>query len=148
MKNLILLFTLFLHASVFSQNLKPESVVGFWKLKEAGFYENEKKVSKEFSNCRLMRNYTIWDNGYAIYNYIEGSDGHCIPSEPRLTFWRIVENRIQFYIEDHIYEDKVVKINSDGTITFESYRENQIVDSDKSFEKLVNTISYDILEKQ
>lgn len=148
MKNLIVVFTLFLSGILFAQQLKPETILGFWKLKEAGFYEKEKKVSKNFDNCRLMRNYTIWDNGYAIYNYVEGSTGDCTPSEPRLTFWRIVDNRIQFYIDDYIFEDNVVKTNPDGTITFETYKEKLVEDSDKNFEKLVNSISYDILEKQ
>jgi len=41
-----------------------------------------------------------------------------------------------------------VKINQDNTITFETYIDKKIVDSDKEFEKIANTISYDILRKQ
>ena len=95
-----------------------------------------------------MRNYTIWDNNYAIYNYIEGSNGNCLPSEPRLTLWRIVDNRIQFYIDDSILEERIVKINEDKTITFETFLDKKIVDTDKNFEKIANTISYDILRRE
>ncbi|MFV0210444.1 lipocalin family protein [Empedobacter falsenii] len=147
MKKLIFILTLFLANIAFSQELKKENVLGFWKLKEAGFYEAGKKISKYFDNCRLMRNYTIWDNGYAIYNYVEGRNGNCFPSEPRLTLWRIVENRIQFYIDDYVFEDKIVKVNEDNSITFETFTEKKIMDSDKNYEKIANTISYDILEK-
>ncbi len=148
MKKIILILLILFSSKMFSQQLKPDNVIGFWKLQESGFYENGKKVSKEFDDCRLMRNYTIWDNGYAIYNYVEGSNGNCFPSEPRLTLWRIVDNRIQFYIDDYIFEDRIVKINQDKTITFETYIDKKIIDSDKEFEKIANTISYDILRKQ
>lgn len=89
MKKLILIIMFLFGTNLFSQDLKSEDVIGFWKLKEAGFYENGKNISKEFDNCRLMRNYTILDNGFAIYNYVEGRDGDCLPSEPRLTFGRL-----------------------------------------------------------
>ena len=148
MKNFILILTFGLSSTTFSQSLNPKDVIGFWKLKEAGFYEDGKNVNKNFDNCRLLRNYTIWDNGFAIYNYFEGSDGNCIVSEPRLTKWKIVENRIQFYIDDYIYQEEVVKVINEQSITFETYKKDKIVDKDKFFEKIANSISYQILEKQ
>jgi len=133
-----------------AQKLNKENVIGFWKLKEAGFYEGKKKIVKEFDNCRLMRNYAIREDGFAIYNYAEGSVGNCSPSEPRLSFWRLVDNRIQFYVDDHnILEEVEVTINKDHTITFSSYIPKQTkVEGDALAEKIVNTIHYDILEKQ
>lgn len=133
-----------------AQKLTKENVTGFWKLKEAGFYEDKKKVVKEFDNCRLMRNYAIREDGFAIYNYVEGNTGDCSPSEPRLSFWRIVENRIQFYVDDkNILEEVEVTMNKDNTITFSSYiPKRKKVDGDTLAEKIVNTIHYDILEKQ
>ncbi|MBO9690708.1 lipocalin family protein [Chryseobacterium sp.] len=133
-----------------AQKLNKENVIGFWKLKEAGFYEGKKKVVKEFDNCRLMRNYAIREDGFAIYNYAEGSVGNCSPSEPRLSFWRLVDNRIQFYVDDHnILEEVEVTINKDHTITFSSYIPKQTkVEGDALAEKIVNTVHYDILEKQ
>lgn len=133
-----------------AQKLTKENVTGFWKLKESGFYENQKKVVKEFDNCRLMRNYAIREDGFAIYNYIEGKSGDCSPSEPRLSFWRIVENRIQFYVDDkNILEEVEVTINKDHTITFSSYiPEQKKVNGDAFAEKIANTVHYDILEKQ
>jgi len=133
-----------------AQKLRNEDVTGFWKLKEAGFYENKKKVVKQFDNCRLMRNYAIREDGFAIYNYVEGKVGDCSPSEPRLSFWRIVENRIQFYVDDqNILEEVEVTMNKDNTITFSSYiPEQKKVNGDALAEKIVNTVHYDILEKQ
>lgn len=133
-----------------AQKLTKENVTGFWKLKEAGFYEGKKKVIKEFDNCRLMRNYAIREDGFAIYNYIEGESGDCSPSEPRLSFWRIIENRIQFYVDDkNILEEVEVTINKDHTITFSSYiPERKKVNGDTFAEKIANTVHYDILEKQ
>lgn len=133
-----------------AQKLNKENVIGFWKLKEAAFYEGKKKVVKEFDNCRLMRNYAIREDGFAIYNYAEGSVGNCSPSEPRLSFWRLVDNRIQFYVDDHnILEEVEVTINKDHTITFSSYIPKQTkVEGDALAEKIVNTVHYDILEKQ
>ncbi len=120
-----------------AQKLNKENVIGFWKLKEAGFYEGKKKVVKEFDNCRLMRNYAIREDGFAIYNYAEGSVGNCSPSEPRLSFWRMVDNRIQFYVDDHnILEEVEVTINKDHTITFSSYIPKQTkVEGDALAEK-------------
>ena len=133
-----------------AQNVTKENVTGFWKLKEAGFYEGKKKVVKEFDNCRLMRNYAIREDGFAIYNYVEGKTGDCSPSEPRLSFWRIVENRIQFYVDDqNILEEVEVTLNNDKTITFSSYIPKKTkVNGDALAEKIVNTVHYDILEKQ
>lgn len=133
-----------------AQSLTKENVTGFWKLKEAGFYEDQKKVVKQFDNCRLMRNYAIREDGFAIYNYVEGKTGDCSPSEPRLSFWRIVENRIQFYVDDkNILEEVEVIINKDHTITFSSYIPKKTkVNGDAFAEKIVNTVHYDILEKQ
>ncbi|CAM3109007.1 hypothetical protein DRF59_19870 [Chryseobacterium flavum] len=133
-----------------AQTLKKEQVTGFWKLKESGFYEDNKKVIKDFDHCRLMRNYAIREDGFAIYNYTEGSTGNCAPSEPRLSFWRIVENRIQFYINDqNILEEVVVTMNGDGTVTFSSYIPERVkIDGDALAEKIANTVHYDILEKQ
>jgi hypothetical protein len=135
---------------VSAQKLTKENVTGFWKLKEAGFYENKKKVVKQFDNCRLMRNYAIREDGFAIYNYVEGTTGDCSPSEPRLSFWRIVDNRIQFYVdEQNILEEVEVTINKDDTITFSSYiPERKKVNGDAFAEKIANTVHYDILEKQ
>ncbi len=99
---------------------------------------------------RLMRNYAIREDGFAIYNYVEGKSGDCSPSEPRLSFWRIVENRIQFYVDDkNILEEVEVTINKDHTITFSSYiPEPKKVNGDAFAEKIANTVHYDILEKQ
>ncbi|MGX5685481.1 lipocalin family protein [Chryseobacterium cucumeris] len=147
----IFFLTSFLTVSLVSaQKLTKESVTGFWKLKEAGFYEGKNKVIKEFDNCRLMRNYAIREDGFAIYNYVEGKSGDCSPSEPRLSFWRIVENRIQFYVDDkNILEEVEVTINKDHTITFSSYiPEPKKVNGDAFAEKIANTVHYDILEKQ
>ncbi|SIS64322.1 Lipocalin-like domain-containing protein [Chryseobacterium ureilyticum] len=130
-----------------AQKLKKEDVVGFWKLKESGFYEGKKKEKKDFDNCLLMRNYTIREDGFAIYNRIEGSVGNCIPTEPSLSFWKIVDNRIQFYInKDTIIDEVEVTLNSDKTITFTSYIPQPIKDKDPNLEKMLNTIYYDVLE--
>ncbi|SFN02421.1 Lipocalin-like domain-containing protein [Algoriella xinjiangensis] len=147
MKKQLVIFFLVVSSSLFAQSIKQNDVVGFWKLKESGFFEDGKKVNKDFDNCRLLRNYSIWDNGYAIYSYFEGSNGDCFPSEPRLTNWRLIDNRIQFYINDDVLEEKIVKLNNDNSITLETYRKEKIVDDDKFFEKIANTISYDIIEK-
>ncbi|MDC8099670.1 lipocalin family protein [Chryseobacterium rhizosphaerae] len=143
-------FLMAAYLSVNAQKLAKENVIGFWKLKEAGFYENKEKTVKDFDNCRLMRNYAIREDGFAVYNYTEGSVGDCMPSEPRLSFWRIVENRIQFYVDDkNILEEVTVTLNKDKTMTFSSYIPEQIkVKGDPATEKIINTIHYDILEKQ
>jgi len=132
-----------------AQKIKKEDVIGFWKLKEAGFYENGKKVVKDFDDCRLMRNYSIREDGFAIYNRIEGSSGNCTPSESRLSFWKINEDRIVFYVEDQILEESVITLNKDKTITLSSYIPTRIkVDGDELAKKVMNTVHYDILEKQ
>ncbi|MDR6920170.1 lipocalin family protein [Chryseobacterium sp. 2987] len=132
-----------------AQKIKKEDVIGFWKLKEAGFYEEGKKVVKDFDDCRLMRNYSIREDGFAVYNRIEGSSGNCTPTEPRLSFWKITENRIQFYVGDQVLEESVVTLNKDKTITLSSYiPENIKVAGDTLAEKVINTVHYDILEKQ
>lgn len=132
---------------VSAQQLKKEDVIGFWKLKESGFYEGKKKVIKDFDQCRLMRNYAIREDGFAIYNYVEGSVGDCTISEPRLSFWRLIDNRIQFYIDEkNILEDVVVTLNTDKTMTFSSYIPKPVKDKDAMLEKMLNTIHYDILE--
>ena len=132
-----------------AQKIKKEEVIGFWKLKEAGFYEERKKVVKDFDDCRLMRNYSIREDGFAVYNRIEGSSGNCTPTEPRLSFWKITENRIQFYVGDQILEESVVTLNKDKTITLSSYIPEHIkVAGDALAEKVMNTVHYDILEKQ
>jgi len=143
----ILFFTM---SSLFNaQQLNKESITGFWKLKEAGFYENKKKVIKDFDNCRLMRNYSIRDDGFAIYNYMEGNSGNCMPSEPRLSFWRIVGDRLQFYVGNQILEEVIVAFNQDKTVTFTTYRAGYTkLDGDALSEKIMNTTHYDILEKQ
>ncbi|WP_353146095.1 lipocalin family protein [Chryseobacterium sp.] len=150
MKRLLLSSALVLTSFVGAQQLKKEEVTGFWKLKESGFYENKKKVIKNFDNCRLMRNYAIREDGFAIYNYVEGSAGDCSPSEPRLSFWRIVGNRIQFYVdEQNILEEVVVTLNKDKTITFSDYIPEKIkMDGDALTEKVLNTVHYSILEKR
>lgn len=133
-----------------AQKLTQNNVVGFWKLKEAGFYDSKNKVIKEFDNCRLMRNYAIREDGFAVYNYIEGTVNDCSPSEPRLSFWRIVENRIQFYVDDqNILEEVEVTLNKDNTMTFSSYNPKPTkIDGDALAEKMANTIHYEILEKK
>ena len=142
---ILLAFSAFMSA----QKLKKEDVTGFRKLKESGSYENKARVKKDFDNCLLMRNYTLRDDGFAIYNYIEGSTGNCLPSEPRLSLWKIVDNRIQFYIgKDTIIEEVMVSFNKDNTMTFSSYIPTPVKDKDPKLEKVLNMIHYDVLEKQ
>ncbi|MFZ4929183.1 lipocalin family protein [Chryseobacterium sp. Mn2064] len=147
-------FSLVLLTAVFpfinAQKLSKDNVIGFWKLKESGFYENNRKVVKDFDNCRLMRNYAIRADGFAVYNYTEGSVGDCSPSEPRLSFWRIVDNRIQFYVDDNnILEEVVVTFNKDKTMTLSDYKPEYVkMKGDALTEKVMNTIHYDILERQ
>lgn len=132
-----------------AQKLKKEDVIGFWKLKESGFYEDKRKVMKDFDNCRLMTNYAIREDGFAVYNYVEGSVADCLPSEPRLSFWRIVGNRLQFFAdEQNILEEVVVTLNKNKTITFSSYIPTPIKDKDANLEKMLNTIHYEVLEKR
>lgn len=147
MKRLLLTTALVLSAVVSAQKLKKEDVIGFWKLKESGFYEGKKKVVKDFDNCRLMRNYALREDGFAVYNYIEGKAGDCIPSEPRLSFWKVIDNRIQFYMDDNnILEEVVVTVNKDKTMTFSSYIPVPVKDKDPELEKMLNTVHYDIVE--
>ncbi|MCE3074696.1 lipocalin-like domain-containing protein [Chryseobacterium gwangjuense] len=132
---------------VSAQKLKKEDVIGFWKLKESGFYEGKKKIVKDFDQCRLMRNYSIREDGFAIYNYVEGNVGDCTISEPRLSFWRIEDNRIQFYADEkNILEEVVVTLNKDKTMTFSSYIPEPVKDKDAMLEKMLNTIHYDVVE--
>lgn len=132
---------------VSAQKLKKEEVIGFWKLKESGFYEGSKKTVKAFNQCRLMRNYSIREDGFAIYNYVEGEVGNCTISEPRLSFWRLTDNRIQFYIDEkNILEEVEVTLNKDKTITFSTYIPEPVKDKDAMLEKMLNTVHYDILE--
>lgn len=142
---LLLVFSSLLSA----QKLTKEDVTGFWKLKESGSYENKTRVKKDFDNCLLMRNYTLRDDGFAIYNYTEGSTGNCLPSEPRLSLWKIVDNRIRFYIgKDTIVEEVMVTLNKkDNTMTFSSYIPVPAKDNDPKLEKVLNMIHYDVLEK-
>ncbi|BAP32115.1 uncharacterized protein CHSO_3078 [Chryseobacterium sp. StRB126] len=147
MKRLLFSSALVFGVLASAQGLKREDVIGFWKLKESGFYEGKNKVVKDFDNCQLMRNYAIREDGFAVYNYIEGKVGDCIPSEPRLTFWKIIDNRIQFYADDkNILEEVVVTVNKDKTMTFSSYIAVPVKDKDPELEKLLNTIHYDIVE--
>lgn len=147
MKKLLFSSALVFSALISAQKLKKENVIGFWKLKESGFYEGKKKVVKNFDKCRLMRNYLIREDGFAIYNYIEGDVENCIASEPRLSFWKVVENRIQFYVDDkNVLEEVVVTVNKDNTMTFSSYIPVPVKDSDPELEKMLNTIHYDIVE--
>lgn len=140
-------FVLLCSGLVNAQKLKKEDVTGFWKLKESGFYEGKKKVVKAFNQCRLMRNYSIREDGFAIYSYVEGETGNCSISEPRLSFWRVVDNRIQFYVDEkNILEEVVVTLNKDKTITFSSYIPETVKDKDATLEKILNTHHYDILE--
>ncbi|SDI83649.1 lipocalin-like domain-containing protein [Chryseobacterium jejuense] len=144
-----LLFSSAVVFSVFAsaQKLKREDVIGFWKLKESGFYEGKKKIVKDFDNCRLMRNYAIREDSFAVYNYIGGKVGDCLPSEPRLSFWKIIDNRIQFYVDDkNILEEVVVTLNKDKTMTFSSYIPVPVKDKDLELEKILNTIHYNIVE--
>ncbi len=149
-KIFVLAFFMAVSPLVKAQKLTKENVTGFWKLKESGFYEDNRKVVKQFDNCRLMRNYAIREDGFAIYSYVEGKTGDCNTSEPRLSFWRIVENRIQFYVDDqNILEEVEVTLNKDHTITFSSYIPKRTsVNGDALAEKIVNTVHYDILEKK
>ncbi|MFP3834073.1 lipocalin family protein [Chryseobacterium sp. SIMBA_028] len=148
----MILSTAFILASsslMSAQKLKKDDVLGFWKLKESGFYEGKTKVKKDFDNCRLMRNYALREDGFAIYNYVGGSVGDCMPSEPRLSFWRIVDNRIQFFVDDkNILEEVVVTFNKDKTMLFSSYIPIPAKNSDAKVEAILNTIHYSILEKQ
>jgi hypothetical protein len=90
---------------------------------------------KAFNDCQLMRNYSIREDGFAIYNYVEGN-GNCSISEPRLSFWRVVDNRIQFYADDkNILEEVVVTLNKDKTLTFSSYIPEPVKDKDAMLEK-------------
>ncbi|REC50236.1 lipocalin-like domain-containing protein [Chryseobacterium pennipullorum] len=149
-RSIFLVFLMTLSSLMSAQKLKKEDVTGFWKLKEAGFYENKKKVVKDFDRCRLMRNYALREDGFAVYNYIEGSVEDCHPGEPRLSFWKIVDNRIQFYVDDkHILEEVIVTINADKTITLTSYIPEQVeVKGDAFASKIMNTVHYSVLEKQ
>lgn len=149
MKKLLFSSALVFGALVSAQKLKKEDVIGFWKLKESGFYEGKKKVVKNFDKCRLMRNYSIREDGFAIYNYIEGDVENCTPSEPRLSFWKIIDNRIQFYADEkNILEEVIVTVNKEKTMTFSSYIPVPVKDKDPEMEKILNTIHYDVLEKQ
>lgn len=149
MKKLLFCSAMAFSTLLSAQKLKKENVIGFWKLKESGFYEGKKKVVKNFDKCRLMRNYSIRDDGFAIYNYMEGDVENCIASEPRLSFWKVVDNRIQFYTDDkNILEEVVVTLNKDKTMTFSSYIPVPVKDKDPEMEKMLNTVHYDILEKQ
>lgn len=149
MKKLLFCFALSLGTLGSAQKLKKEDVVGFWKLKESGFYQGKKKTVKIFDKCRLMRNYSIREDGFAIYSYTEGDVENCSVSEPRLSFWRMISNRIQFYSdENNILEEVVVTINHDKTMTLSSYIPILTKDTDPKLEQAFNTIHYDILEKQ
>nr|WP_305051450.1 lipocalin family protein [Elizabethkingia bruuniana] len=112
-KTLSFLITGFSLFSFAQQIISPEAVTGIWKLKEAGFYENNKKVKKDFDACRLQRHYIIKADGTAIYNYYEGSVQNCYKSDPRETYWKITDGKLVFFIGNEIYqEEKITNFNT------------------------------------
>ncbi|WP_407503274.1 lipocalin-like domain-containing protein [Elizabethkingia miricola] len=116
-KTLSFLITGFSLFSFAQQVISPEAVTGIWKLKEAGFYENNKKVKKDFDACRLQRHYIIKADGTAIYNYYEGSVENCYKSEPRETYWKITDGKLVFFIGNEVYqEEKIINFTPKSMI--------------------------------
>lgn len=146
-KTLSFLITGFSLFSFAQQTISPEAVTGIWKLKEAGFYEDNKKVKKDFDACRLQRHYIIKADGTAIYNYYEGSVGNCYKSEPRETYWKVTKDKIVFFIGKEIYqEEKITRFDSQNMI-FNSIPMDATNEKDPRVAKILQTVHYENLEK-
>jgi len=146
-KTLSFLITGFSLFSFAQQIILPEAVIGIWKLKEAGFYENNKKVKKDFDACRLQRHYIIKADGTAIYNYYEGSIGDCYKSDPRETYWKITDGKLVFFIGNEIYQEEKIINFTPKSMIFNSIPLDASNEKDPRIAKILQTIHYENLEK-
>ncbi|AQX10658.1 lipocalin family protein [Elizabethkingia ursingii] len=146
-KTLSFLITGFSLFSFAQQVISPEAVIGIWKLKEAGFYENNKKVKKDFDACRLQRHYIIKADGTAIYNYYEGSIGDCYKSDPRETYWKISDGKLVFFIGNEIYQEEKIINFTPKSMIFNSIPLDASNEKDPRIAKILQTIHYENLEK-
>ncbi|MDV3566286.1 hypothetical protein CMU71_05170 [Elizabethkingia anophelis] len=146
-KTLSFLITGFSLLGFAQQTVSPGAITGIWKLKEAGFYENNKKVKKDFDMCRLQRHYIIKTDGTAVYNYYEGSVGNCYKSEPRETYWKITKDKIVFFIGNEIYQEEKIVNFSPLNMIFNSIPLNASNEKDPLVAKILQTVHYENLEK-
>ncbi|MCL1671240.1 lipocalin family protein [Elizabethkingia ursingii] len=146
-KTLSFLITGFSLFSFAQQVISPEAVIGIWKLKEAGFYENNKKVKKDFDACRLQRHYIIKADGTAIYNYYEGSIGDCYKSDPRETYWKISDGKLVFFIGNEIYQEEKIINFTPKSMIFNSIPLDASNEKDPRIAKILQTVHYENLEK-
>ncbi|OPB89154.1 lipocalin family protein [Elizabethkingia ursingii] len=146
-KTLSFLITGFSLFSFAQQIILPKAVIGIWKLKEAGFYENNKKVKKDFDACRLQRHYIIKADGTAIYNYYEGSIGDCYKSDPRETYWKITDGKLVFFIGNEIYQEEKIINFTPKSMIFNSIPLDASNEKDPRIAKILQTIHYENLEK-
>ncbi|MCL1666125.1 lipocalin family protein [Elizabethkingia ursingii] len=146
-KTLSFLITGFSLFSFAQQIISPEAVIGIWKLKEAGFYENNKKVKKDFDVCRLQRHYIIKADGTAIYNYYEGSIGDCYKSDPRETYWKITDGKLVFFIGNEIYQEEKIINFTPKSMIFNSIPLDASNEKDPRIAKILQTVHYENLEK-
>jgi hypothetical protein len=146
-KTLSFLITGFSLFSFAQQVISPEAVIGIWKLKEAGFYENNKKVKKDFDACRLQRHYIIKADGTAIYNYYEGSIGDCYKSDPRETYWKITDGKLVFFIGNEIYQEEKIINFTPKSMIFNSIPLDASNEKDTRVAKILQTVLYENLEK-
>ncbi|OPC05138.1 hypothetical protein BAS09_05525 [Elizabethkingia ursingii] len=146
-KTLSFLITGFSIFSFAQQITSPGAVIGIWKLKEAGFYENNKKVKKDFDACRLQRHYIIKADGTAIYNYYEGSIEDCYKSDPRETYWKIADGKLVFFIGNEIYQEEKIINFTPKSMIFNSIPLDASNEKDPRIAKILQTIHYENLEK-
>ena len=147
-KTLSFLITGFSLFSFAQHTISPKEITGIWKLKEAGFYENNEKVKKNFDACRLQRHYIIKADGTAIYNYYEGDVNNCYKSEPRETYWKIKADNIVFFIGDEIYQEEKITNFSPQHMTFSSApMDDASGEKDPNVAKILQTLHYENLEK-
>ena len=146
-KTLSFLITGFSLFSFAQQIISPEAVTGIWKLKEAGFYENNKKVKKDFDACRLQRHYIIKADGTAIYNYYEGSVQNCYKSDPRETYWKITDGKLVFFIGNEIYQEEKITNFDTQKMVFNSIPMDAANEKDQVVAKILQTVHYENLEK-
>lgn len=140
------LMTIFCGMTVAS-DIDPVKLIGIWKLEQSGFIEDGAKVIKDFTPCRLSRNFIFKSDGTVDYTYYEGDLDTCYVTEVESYRWRLEKDTLM--VESNGYFGYyLLAMRGEDELSMQMIDKNKVLTGDELTDKILNAVHFDVYRRQ
>lgn len=122
-------------------------LIGIWKLEQSGFVEDGTEVIKDFTPCRLSRNFVFKSDGTVDYTYYEGDMDTCYIADVETYHWRMSNDTLILECNGY-FGYYHVAIKGEDELRMQMIDKDNVSTGDELLDKILNTLHFELYRRQ